>query len=96
MWVNFAKTGNPSLEDITWDKYDSKERKTITFKKDKIKVESDILAKQRELLFPVVKYMINPGYADVEKKATFFDKTSSAISAVFSCISTLVANKIIK
>ena len=96
MWVNFAKTGNPSFEDITWDKYDSKERKTITFKKDKIKVESDILAKQRELLFPVVKYMINPGYADVEKNATFFDKTSSAISAVFSCISTLVANKIIK
>ena len=96
MWVNFAKTGNPSLEDITWDKYNSKERKTITFKKDKIKVENDILAKQRELLFPVVKYMINPGYADVEKNATFFDKTSSAISAVFSCISTLVANKIIK
>ena len=96
MWVNFAKTGNPSLEDIEWNKYDSKERKTIIFKKDNIKVESDILAKQRELLFPIVKYMINPGYADVEENASFLNKTSSAIAAVFSCISTLVAEKVIK
>ena len=96
MWVNFAKTGDPSLEDVKWHKYDSNERITMTFKKDNIKEESDILKKQRELLFPVVKYMINPGYADVELNMTFLDKTSSAISAVFSCISTLVAEKIIK
>ena len=96
MWVNFAKTGNPSLEDIVWDKYDSKERKTITFKKDNIKVESDILKEQRELLFPIVKYMINPGYADIESSLSLFDKTNAAINAAFSCISTLVAERIIK
>ena len=96
MWVNFAKTGNPSLENIVWHKYDIKDRKTITFKKDDIKEESDILQKQRELLFPIVKYMINPGYADVEDNMSFFDKTGAAINAVFSCISTLVNEKIIK
>ena len=96
MWVNFAKTGNPSLDNIKWNKYNAKNRLTMTFKKDNIKEEADVLANQRELLFPIVKYMINPGYADLIDHLTFFDKTSSAISAVFSCISTLVSEKIIK
>ena len=96
MWVNFAKTGNPSLEGIEWHQYDSKDRITMTFKKDNIKEESNILEKQRELLFPIVKYMINPGYANVEESMTFLDKTGAAINAVFSCISTLVNEKIIK
>ena len=96
MWVNFAKTGNPSLENIKWNKYDSKERKTIIFEKDKIREESDILKVQRELLFQIVKYMINPGYADVDLNLGFFGKASTAIGAVFSCISTLVSERIIK
>lgn len=96
MWVNFAKTGNPSTEDIIWNKYDEKERKTIIFKKDNIKEESDILKEQREALFPIVKYMINPGYADIEDSLSVLDKTNAAINAAFSCISTLVAERIIK
>ena len=96
MWVNFAKTGNPSLDNILWNKYNEEDRKTITFKAGNIKEENDLLKKQRDLLFPIVKYMINPGYADVEANATFLNKTSSAIAAVFSCISTLVSEKIIK
>ena len=96
MWVEFAKTGNPSLPDIQWDKYDIKNRKTITFKKDDIKIEEDILKAQREILFPIVKYMINPGYADVDANFSVFEKTNAAINAAFSCISTLVAEKIIK
>ena len=96
MWVEFAKTGNPSIEGHTWDKFDSKDRKTITFKKDDIKIEKDILKEQREILFPIVKYMINPGYADIEENMTLLEKTNAAINAVFSSISTLVAEKIIK
>lgn len=96
MWVNFAKTGNPSLEDIKWNKYDIKNRKTIIFEKDKIRVESDILKNQREQLFPIVQYMINPGYADVDMNMSLIDKTGTAINAVLSCISTLVSERIIK
>ena len=96
MWVNFAKSGNPSTEDIKWDKYNSKDRKTITFKKGNIKEVSDPLKEQRKELFPIVKYMINPGYADVDLNLSFFDKTSSVINATLSCISTLVSEKIIK
>ena len=95
MWVNFAKTGNPSLEAIKWHKYDKKERKTITFKKGDIKEEYNILSSQREILWPIVKYMINPGYADLLDRLTLADKTSSAIGAVFSCISTLLKEGII-
>ena len=96
MWVNFAKTGNPSLDDLSWHKYDIKDRKTMIFKKDNIKEESDVLKEQRELLFPIVKYMINPGYADVVDNLSVLEKTNAAINAAFSCISTLVAEKIIK
>ncbi len=96
MWVNFAKTGSPSLESIEWSKYDKQERKTMTFKKDNVKEESDILAKQREILWPIVKYMINPGYADLLERLTIVDKTSAAIGAVFSCISTLLNEGIIE
>ena len=96
MWVEFAKTGNPSLPDIKWDKYDIKNRKTITFKKDDIKIEEDILKAQREILFPIVKYMINPGYDDIEENMSLLEKTNAAINAVFSSISTLVAERIIK
>ena len=95
MWVNFAKTGNPSLESIEWHKFDKQDRKTMTFKKDNIKEESDILTKQREVLWPIVKYMINPGYADLQVRLTIVDKTSAAIGAVFSCISTLLNEGII-
>lgn len=96
MWVNFAKTGNPSIENVTWNKYNVDERKTIIFKKGNIKEESDVLKEQRETLFPIVKYMINPGYADIEDSLSVLDKTNAAINAAFSCISTLVAEKIIK
>ena len=95
MWVNFAKTGNPSLESIEWHKFDKQDRKTMTFKKDNIKEESDILTKQREVLWTIVKYMINPGYADLQERLTIVDKTSAAIGAVFSCISTLLNEGII-
>ena len=96
MWVNFAKTGNPSLEDIKWDQYESKNRKTMVFKKDNVKQEKDILKEQRKILFPLVDYMINPGYADVDLNMSLMNKTSTAIRASLSCISTLVAAKIIK
>jgi len=96
MWVNFAKTGNPSTDEVTWNKYDIKERKTMTFKKDDVKEELDPLKKQRELLFPVLKYMINPGYADVNLDLSVLSKTASVINAALSCISTLVSEKIIK
>lgn len=58
--------------------------------------EKGVLEEQRDSLSPIVKYMINPGYADVDANLSVFEKTNAAINAAFSCISTLVAEKIIK
>mgnify|MGYP003420890862 FL=1 len=68
----------------------------MTFKKGEVKEEKDILNKQRETLFPIVKYMINPGYADIAENLSVLDKTGAAINAALSCISTLVQENIIK
>ena len=73
--------------------FDEAHSNGIIFKKDKIQIKEDVIKEQRELLFPIVKYMINPGYSDIEENMSVFDKTSAAISAVFSCISTLVNEK---
>lgn len=54
MWVNFAKTGNPSLDDVIWNKYDAEDRKTLEIAKDKIIEVNDPLKKRREALAPLV------------------------------------------
>ena len=87
MWVNFAKTGNPSTDGITWNKYDKENRKTIIFKKDKIEEISDPLKEQRELLSPAVQYMINPGYADVSLDLPALSKIKLLTATIFRCIS---------
>lgn len=52
MWVNFAKTGNPSTEDFVWPQYDRKHRATVVFDNE-IFVERD-LEKAGDLLTPLM------------------------------------------
>ena len=49
-WTNFAKTGDPSIEDTEWSVYDSKDRNTMVIEKDGWKMESDPSKTPRELL----------------------------------------------
>ena len=58
--------------------------------------EKEVLEEQRDSLSPIVKYMINPGYADIAENLSVLDKTGAAINAALSCISTLVQENIIK
>ena len=57
-WVNFAKTGDPSVGDIKWTKYNIDERNTMVITKDGLKIESDPLGDQRQLLQPFAKYYL--------------------------------------
>ena len=51
MWANFARTGNPSIEDCTWEKYDTKTRKTLVIGNDNsLKIEEDYLGEQRKYM----------------------------------------------
>jgi len=58
MWVNFVRNGNPSTKELTWEKYDSKIRKTMIFDK-KIEMGEEYKKEQRELIEPILKYYFN-------------------------------------
>ncbi|MCR5490839.1 MAG: carboxylesterase family protein [Bacilli bacterium] len=92
-WASFARSGDPSCDGIEWKKYDGESRNTMTIQKEGWTVVSDPLQKQRELLTPVVKYMINPGLANVDLDMSLFTKTKSLVNASFNAISFLVSEK---
>lgn len=49
-WVNFAKTGNPSIDGIEWTEYDITNRNTMVMHDDcSMYMESDPLGEEREL-----------------------------------------------
>ena len=83
MWVNFAKTGNPSIDNVNWEEYDTSDRKTLMIKKDKMEMNSDPLGPQRELLFPLLSYMINPGYGNINLSLPFFQMIKNILIAAF-------------
>ena len=53
-WTNFAKTGNPSIEDAEWPAYDSTDRNTMVISLDGWKAESDPNSRERELVYGVL------------------------------------------
>ena len=61
MWVNFARTGNPSTTKNTWEQYNSDTRKTMLLGEE-IKMEEDYKSEQRELIEPLLKYYINGNF----------------------------------
>ena len=61
MWVNFAKTGNPSIPDLEWKKYDPVQRETMMLDST-CYMEKNPKALQRELLFSLNKYYLNGNY----------------------------------
>jgi para-nitrobenzyl esterase len=48
-WVNFAKTGNPSIEAVEWPQYDATDRNTMKIEVEEWTVESDPLSESRQL-----------------------------------------------
>lgn len=50
-WVNFAKTGNPSFDDIEWPQYDEKTRKTMIIDVDtQFRIVEDPMPEPRKLI----------------------------------------------
>ena len=64
MWVNFARNGNPSTNDIIWEKYNSSTRKTMYFD-EKIEMGEEYKSEQRELIEPLLKYYFNGNSAEM-------------------------------
>ena len=58
-WANFARSGDPSTDDVKWTTYDSKNRGTMVIGNDgSMKMENDWLSQQRKLTEPLLKYYI--------------------------------------
>ena len=66
MWVNFARTGDPSILDssengIKWEQYRSDTRKTLIIGNE-IKMDSDIKSDQRKEIEPLLHHFFNGNY----------------------------------
>ena len=64
MWVNFAKTGNPSTADLEWKKYDPIQRETMLLDSN-CRMEKNPKALQRELLSSLNRYYFNGNYHNI-------------------------------
>ena len=64
MWVNFAKNGNPSTSEYTWEPYETRTRKIMVFD-EKIEMEENYKSEQRELIEPLLKYYLNENFAQM-------------------------------
>lgn len=58
MWVNFAVSGDPSIDGVKWKPYTSSSRKTMILGKN-IRLEKNWKEKERRCLTPLLKYNFN-------------------------------------
>lgn len=73
MWTNFARTGDPSVNGLGWFPYDESSRVSMVISKEP-HLKSDVLREQRQLLSPLLHYMINPSYATLDYNVPFVRK----------------------
>ena len=97
MWTNFARTGDPSTNEVVWEQYTEKERATMVISRPP-HIEYDVLSERRRLLSPLLRHMINPSYATLDYNVPFVRKTIAAGLAVAAGIAgaTLLAIKLYK
>ena len=94
MWVNFATCGDPSTENKKWETYNELSRLTMVFLADgKSHTEGNILAWQKELLDPLLRYWICPSYADLDYNLPFLSKLGVLFNALGTAIETLISGK---
>ena len=76
MWVNFARTGDPSTEDMSWPQYSGAKRDTMVISKDDMRVECDVLEEQRRLLYPILRYRLSTSYTSLDYNVPFVRKAA--------------------
>ena len=97
IWANFAKTGNPSLPSLDWKPYDIPERATMLLQKQPV-LTRDVLKEQRELLAPLLKYMINASYMELDYNVPFVRKAAAqlAVTALAGAAAVIGIRKLFK
>lgn len=62
MWVNFAKTGDPSTEEHTWPRYYRYSKQTMVLGNE-IYIKENLLSRRTEIIEKLLKYKISGNYA---------------------------------
>ena len=89
MWTNFARNGDPSTDDLEWDPYSADTRNTMILV-EKPHIVQDPLKNQRETLSPLLRYMINPSYVDLDYNVPYMRKLAIGGVAALTAITASV------
>ena len=85
MWVNFARTGNPSTDDCEWSPYNSDTRMTMILGEE-ISMVSDWKGEQREILTPLLKYGFNGCYMGLSFDVPSVHKIAGKLAIAFAIL----------
>ena len=94
MWVNFAKTGNPSTDHHIWREYNPYERRTLSLGK-RICDFTDPLPRQRKLIGPLVPHFISTLFDRLDLNVPYIRKRvigSIAAAVITAAIAKCIRN----
>ena len=78
MWVNFARTGNPSTDRYLWEPYRPDTRKTMILG-SRIHMEEDLMGERRRLLEPLLHHYINGCYTQLSLNIPYIWKKATRL-----------------
>ena len=81
MWVNFARTGNPSISKLNWEPFDTDKRKIMVID-EKFELIEDYKTEQRKLLEPLLKYSFNSNRNEISYNVPFVYKNAFAAISI--------------
>lgn len=87
MWVNFAKTGNPSTEHTSWHPYDPELRVTMFLGK-KIGEQIDPMPERRQYTMPLLKYGFCGTYTNLSLNVPLHYKIIAFFGAILAAVPT--------
>ena len=93
MWLNFAKTGNPSTPSHYWPAYESAQRATMVLG-DSITLTNDLLGQQRQLIAPLIPEYISPVFSDLLDKAPWYGAAALGVLVIVLLLLTWMIVKI--
>lgn len=87
MWVNFAKTGDPSTKDHPWPLYERKTKQTLILD-EKIKLKRNLFSRRTAIIEKLLKYKINGNYAELDYNIPYLKILGAAGIALMGLILT--------
>ena len=85
MWVNFARTGDPSTDEYKWEPYTRDSRMTMVLGEE-IGMAGDLMPEQRALTEPLMHHYFNGCYSQLDFMVPTFLRIIAAAAGVIAVI----------